>query len=299
MRPADGSTASGVGLGIAIVNYRNAHDTAELVRTLVAASHGAPVAVAIVDNSDQIAELEPVLHFAREHGMRARLIHGHGNVGYAAGNNLAADWLLDQGAEVLWVLNPDTRVTGGALGAVLDIRRHGERAVGATAVAGADRPARPGFGVLDLWTGQSGHYTPGAAGDPRKLTYVAGHSLVVTRPAWEDLGGLCDDFFLFYEEADLAVRCRRLGIPLAELPAPTVTHAGGATTGATTDLARKSTLTYFHASRSCMIFFRRHYRRRLPVAVTARLGYAAKVLLRGGSGAAGAVLRGMASGLRA
>jgi N-acetylglucosaminyl-diphospho-decaprenol L-rhamnosyltransferase len=311
MRPADGPTRPDAGLGIAIVNYRNAHDTAELVRSLAAANHSAanhgapnhsaiaPVAVAVVDNSDQMAELEAVVRFAREQGMHAQLIHGHGNVGYAAGNNLAAAWLLREGADVLWVLNPDTRLTDGAVTAVLEIRRHGERAIGATPVAGTGRSPHPGFGVLDLWTGQSGQFSPGAAGGSRKLTYVAGHSLVITRRAWEDLGGLSDDFFLFYEEADLAVRCNRLGIPLTALPTPTVAHPGGATTGATTDLTRKSTLTYFHASRSCIIFFRKHYRRRLPIAVTARLAYAAKVFLRGSAGAAGAVLGGLAAGLRA
>jgi N-acetylglucosaminyl-diphospho-decaprenol L-rhamnosyltransferase len=298
MSSPDGERPTGGTLGIAIVNYHSAPDVAELVRSLAAHGAAAGVALAVVDNSDQVPELEVVVRFARGHGMRAQLIRGNGNVGYAAGNNLAAEWLLGEGAEVLWVLNPDTRLTAGAVSAVLDVRRQGERAIAATAMAGPDRSPRPGLGVLNLWTGQS-HQRGGLQPGPGRLTYVAGHSLVVTRRAWEDLGGLSDDFFLFYEEADLAVRGRRLGIPLTVLPSPTVAHSGGASTGATTDLARKSTITYFHASRSCMVFFRKHYRRRLPIAVTFRLGYAAKVLVRAGASAAGAVLRGMSAGLRA
>ncbi|HKT01474.1 MAG TPA: hypothetical protein VJT31_18280, partial [Rugosimonospora sp.] len=103
-------------LGIAIVNFRSAGDTAELVRSVVDRA-GDPVprvALAIVDNSDQAEELRRVVARAAGRGVVATLIHGQGNIGYAAGNNLAAAWLLDQGADVLWVLNPDTRITGGA-----------------------------------------------------------------------------------------------------------------------------------------------------------------------------------------
>lgn len=288
-------------LGIAIVNYFNADDTAGLVRSIVGGDTdaGPRVAIAIVDNSDQPGELQPVVEFARRNGMESRLIHGHGNVGYAAGNNLAAAWLLETGADVIWVLNPDTRITGGALASVLDVLRAGDRAIAATTSAMSGGVGRPDLGMLDLWTGQSGRSPAQRPARSRKLTYVAGHSLVVTRRAWEELDGLSGDFFLFYEEADIAVRSARLGIPMTVIPDLTVHHAGGAATGATTDLKAKSIITYFHASRSCMIFFRKHYRRRVPLAVAARLFYAAKALLAGGPDAAIAVVRGTAAGLRA
>ena len=104
-------------LGIAIVNYLGAEDTGALVHSIVARNgvHGSPLAIAIVDNSDQRAQLEPVVAFATASGVTATLIQGHGNVGYAAGNNLAADWLLPLGVAAIWVLNPDTRITGGSL----------------------------------------------------------------------------------------------------------------------------------------------------------------------------------------
>ncbi|MGC5306746.1 hypothetical protein [Micromonospora zamorensis] len=289
-------------LGIAIVNYRNADDTAGLVQSIVArnATPGQPhVAIAIVDNSDQRAELEPVVEFARQNGMTSRLIDGHGNVGYAAGNNLGAAWLLEMGAAVIWVLNPDTRITGGALASTLEVFRLGDRAIGATSVPGPNGLSRPDLGVLNLWTGQSGQ--PSAAGvvGPRKLSYVAGHSVVVTRRAWEDLGGFSEDFFLFFEEADLAIRSAELGIPIAVIADLAVDHAGGGATGATRDMKAKSRIAYFHASRSCMIFFRKHHRPRVPLALAARVAYAGKALMVGGPAAANAIIRGVVAGLRA
>lgn len=271
-------------LGVAVVNYRSAADTDGLVRSIVARRADEPVEIAIVDNSDD--DLAATVAFARANGVGCVVIHGHGNVGYAAGNNLAAAHLLGQGASVLWVLNPDTRVVQGRLTALGDVV-----GVAATSVRADDGRTRPGTGAISRWTGQSG----GAGG----LAYVAGHSLVVGARAWQRLGGLSERYFLFFEEADLAVRCRALGVAASTVTEIVVTHAGGSATGATTDLRGKSTTAYFHASRSCVIFFRTHHRWRVPVVVAARLGYAAKVLRVAGRPGAKAVVRGLAAGLRA
>jgi N-acetylglucosaminyl-diphospho-decaprenol L-rhamnosyltransferase len=281
-------------LGVAIVNYHSADDVHELIGTLArcGVDDALTVLIAVVDNSEQPDNLEPALDRAARAGFASTLISGKGNVGYAGGNNLAANWLLAEGAEVIWVLNPDTRVTP------CDLRRVAEMAAAGRAVAATTLPGSgaPDTGCLDLWTGRSAA-VPGATGDRRRLAYAAGHSLVVTGAAWRELDGLSEAYFLFYEEADLAVRCQRHGIPLTRVPGVSVVHERGASTGSSDDLRSKSRVTYFHASRSCMIFFRTHRPWRLPVALLARLGYAARVLLAAGPRPAGAILRGALSGL--
>jgi GT2 family glycosyltransferase len=284
------------GLGICIVNYFTAASVAELMRTIVAHRDAdTELAIAIVDNSSEAEELDESLSYARANGIKCQLRHGHGNVGYAAGNNLGASWLLEIGADIIWILNPDTRVTGGSLSCLGKALPPGSRAIGATRSAGN----HTGTTVLDLWTGRSGSWPVGFSVPSRKLPYVAGHSVAISAGAWAELGGLSEEFFLFYEEADLAVRSGRLAIPVIEVADLIVQHLGGQASGATYDLARKSTLTFYHASRSCMIFFRKHYPKRLPIAFTARLGYALKVVLRAGPRAALAVARGCLAGLKA
>src|SRR3989442_1196326 len=136
--------------------------------------------------------------------------------------------------------------------------------------------------------------TPPPTGSGRRCC-PAGHSLLVTAQAWRDLDGFCEDFFLFFEEADLTMRSARLGIPTTVCTGLLVEHSGGGATGATRDLARKSRVAYFHASRSCMIFFRRHYPRRLPVAVAARLPSPAQAPVGGAPGAPRSACPGAAS----
>jgi GT2 family glycosyltransferase len=228
--------------------------------------------------------------------MKCHVLHSHGNIGYAAGNNLGAAWLLETGADVIWILNPDTRLVGGSLAAMAEICAAGERVVAATFDA---ETSGPGVGALNLWTGQSGRASALDCPGGTRVSYVSGHSLALTRQAWIELNGLSEDYFLFYEEADLAFRSSRKGIPMMVIPGMMVKHIGGTTTGVTKDLRAKSRVAYYHASRSCLIFFRKHYRNRVPLIATMRLAYAAKVFFAGGARAAGAILRGTVAGLRA
>lgn len=278
-------------LGIAVVNYESAIDVRGLMASLAERSSDANLAlfVAIVDNSDRPDPLDEAVSLAHQAGMTCKTFHGQGNVGYAGGNNLAAAWLLDQGVDAIWILNPDTRVVSGRLGSALDALGPDTRAIAATS-----RPetGTPDVAAINRWTGQS---SPGET--ISGLAYPSGHSLLIGRSAWAELDGLGSKYFLFYEEADLAMRARRLGIPTNVAADIAVAHGGGGSTGATYELRRKSRVTYFHASRSCMIFFRKHYPARLPVALAARLFYAARVLRQAGPTASLAVLRGLTAGL--
>lgn len=286
-RPRGRSPAT---LGIIVVNYRAAGDVTELVRSLTLCELSSlSVLLVVVENGDEADELQPAGEVALAAGIKVKIISGHGNVGYAGGNNLGAEWLLAQGADVLWILNPDTRVLPGSLRSVAELA-----GTGAVLAATVRPDGSPDFGVTSGWTGQSGK-SDGSGG--RGLSYISGHSILATAAAWNLVGGLCEDYFLFYEEADLAVRARTAGIATVVLPDLRVAHHEGRSTGSSTDLRRKSLITYFHASRSCMIFFRQHHPRRLPVAVAARLAYAGRVLVSAGPRPAAAVLRGVVSGL--
>ena len=284
-------------LGIVIVNFWSAKEVAHLVDSIITAGPftGTEVAMAIVDNSDEPEELSPTAELARRYSMKCHVLHGHGNVGYAAGNNLGAAWRWTTARKSS---GSSTPTLGWPADRSAQLWRRsvpgGERVIAATFDADTSGPA---IGALNLWTGQSGNATALQRPGGRRMSYVSGHSLALTRQAWIELGGLSEDYFLFYEEADLAFRGSRKGIPMMVIPGLMIKHIGGTTTGVSKDLRAKSRTAYFHASRSCLIFFRKHYRGRVPFIATMRVAYAAKVLFAGGAGAAGAILRGTAAGL--
>ncbi len=61
----------------------------------------------------------------------------------------------------------------------------------------------------------------------RRMDYVAGASMLVSRAFLRDVGLLCEDYFLFYEEPDWAARARGR-YRLAYAPKSVVYHKVGA-----------------------------------------------------------------------
>lgn len=171
------------------------------------------------------------------------LIHTGGNLGYAGGNNIGLRYALARGdADYCWVLNNDLVIAPDALSSLV-----------------ARMQAQPEAGLcgsvlLDYYTPQRVQALGGAKYNPwfgthraigantcarakidreaveRQMSYVIGAAMFVSRRWLDEVGLLCEDYFLYFEEIDWAVRGRgRLRLALA--PTSRVYHKGGASTG--------------------------------------------------------------------
>lgn len=78
------------------------------------------------------------------------------------------------------------------------------------------------------------------AAPQRAVGYLSGSCLLIRRDAWEDVGPLDEDFFLYAEEADWADRARRRGWFLIQIPEPGVVHSAAGTVGDDRLLSRRS-----------------------------------------------------------
>jgi N-acetylglucosaminyl-diphospho-decaprenol L-rhamnosyltransferase len=166
----------------------------------------------------------------------------HGNIGFAAANNVALR--RSQGRYVL-LLNPDVEIRAGTLAdlvAELDRRP----TVGAASVIqqSADGtlqpsarrfsgPARELAGAfllhrLPLGRGLREHMDVGAGGALEcSVDWVVGAFLAVRREALERVGGLDERFFLYSEEEDWCLRIRAAGWDIRHLPSLRVVHHCG------------------------------------------------------------------------
>ena len=75
---------------------------------------------------------------------------------------------------------------------------------------------------------------PGRSPDPRReyqgLVYcdwVTGSVLLIDRADYERIGGWCNDYWMYAEDADLCRRARDLGLSVAYCPDVQVLHAHG------------------------------------------------------------------------
>jgi GT2 family glycosyltransferase len=88
--------------------------------------------------------------------------------------------------------------------------------------------------------------------DPIEVDWVSGACMMVRRDAFEAVGGMDEQFFLYWEDADLCFRLKRAGWLTVYNPAVGITHF----TGRSSALARKESLIAFH--RGAYRYFSKH-----------------------------------------
>jgi len=64
----------------------------------------------------------------------------------------------------------------------------------------------------------------------REAGWLSGACLLISREAFEAVGGFDDKFFMYFEDVDLCARIARTGRTIIYAPSATVTHIGGAST---------------------------------------------------------------------
>ena len=220
-------------LSVVVVNYLRWQDTVELVRQLRATPalrHGA-AEIIIVDNDSSwhplIARLRrmPSVSLRRWRGNRGFARAVNEGVRFSRG-----DWIL--------LLNPDMSLEPGFLDKALARAEELAQTDAHTGIigfglrdadGGPQRSAGP-FPTLAsslarlLLPRRWRKYYLRTATACRPVDWVTGCCLLVRRTCWENVGGLDDDFFLYYEDVDLCRRARERGWTVWHEPILSATH---------------------------------------------------------------------------
>jgi len=288
-------------LGISIVNYFSSESVSRLLDSLRLFAGANKVRVVVVDNSNDYNKREPELlkksaKAATTATFQVEVLPAASNLGYGAGNNMGMRCLIDRGVKLLWVLNPDTVVSGSA-SLFLEEIASSTASLWSTCTV-EDGKTSHGFGFINTLTGKSTKRDCEVAAVGKfNMSYPSGHSIVFTREAWESLGGFDEDYFLFMEEADLTLRSLHQGLKIGSLQCVSVHHNQGLTTGSTTNLETKSLIAFTEATKSRVIFFRKFFPLRIPLLLLSRYVYALKVYCKGNPAGAKGIVSGITSGL--
>lgn len=70
----------------------------------------------------------------------------------------------------------------------------------------------------------------GAVTQPTDVEVVSGAAMLVRRDAWEEIGGMDEGFFLYFEDLDICRRLRRIGWRIVYHPHARARHQWGAST---------------------------------------------------------------------
>jgi GT2 family glycosyltransferase len=234
-------------VSILVVTYR-CRDAARGCLASLRETVAVPHEVVVLDNDSQDGTVEMV----REEFPDARLIASEENLGFAVGCNRAAE---EARGKYVLLLNPDTVVHEGAVGALLDFARaHPEHGLVGGRTLDPDGSVNPGscWGAPSLWslfcfaTLLSSAFKRTRLFDPeslgawqrdtvREVDIVTGCLLLAPRTLWQELGGFDARFFMYGEDADLSLRAAQLGYRPAITPDAVVTHEIGVSSAARED----------------------------------------------------------------
>lgn len=239
---------------VAIVNYRTAGLVIDCLGGLVKEMRAHPGARAVVvDNASGDNSCELIASAIRKNGWNrwVKLVASPVNGGFAQGNNraVAADRAAGGSPDFIWLLNPDTRVQPGAMGALLAFMGSRPRAgIAGSLLKDRDGQAWPyafrfpsllgeiergaRFGLVSrLLRNHAALREMGP--DPAPVDWVSGASMLIRRELLDSTGPMDERYFLYYEETDLCLQARRCGWECWYVPHACVMHIAGQSTGIT------------------------------------------------------------------
>jgi GT2 family glycosyltransferase len=251
-------------VAVVVVNYQNYEDLDGCLRSLAELCE--PVSVAVVDHASDPHAADDLSRKFPD----VQLVRRTGNDGFATGINIGA---RATSSRFLLLLNPDCVLERQACGQLADwMEANPDVAVAGPRIRNADGSVQPSARRFpDLTTaiaGRSSWLTRVLPGNPisrhnlpaREATVVApvevdwvsGACMIVRRDAFDNVGGLDEGFFLYWEDADFCRRLKEAGWRTVYLPSAVAVHIGGRSSRH----AAAASLEAFH--RSAFRLYRKH-----------------------------------------
>lgn len=226
------------GVVVVVVNWNSGAHLQACLRALAAQSV-TEFRVVVVDNASSDGSQRFV---AAAGDARFSLVQLDANTGFAHANNVGARH--GGGSEFVALLNPDAEPTPEWLAELLAAARAfpDVGAFGSHLIAADDHEVSDGTGDRYHFSGRAwrrDHRVPlqrsvRAAGE---IFAPCAAAALYRRAAWEQAGGLDEDFFCYMEDVDLGFRLRLLGWRARHVPTSLCYHAGSAITGRRSDFS--------------------------------------------------------------
>ena len=206
---------------IIIVTYNSAGTVRECLRSVQAFTHGT-YEVIVCDN----ASSDGTVNIISSELPQAKLIRNTENLGFAAANNQGASQATGR---VLAFINPDLYVSENWLEPLLACLESGPNIGTASPAIRHLANLEPiaaignqiylsGLTYLQKYGGAS------IRGTKVPITAFSGACFIIGQQLFEQVGGFCEDYFLYYEDTDLSIRLSMLGLEHLALPTVIVTH---------------------------------------------------------------------------
>jgi len=227
-------------LSIVIVNYKSEkylHDCIDSIRKKINNDILSDIVIVDNDGAADLRSLEKILS--------VKIIRPLENKGFGSASNLGA---RNSQGEFLFFLNPDTEIVSENIEGILNGLQcdHSIGIVGGK-LLNRDGGAQDWSAGNEITLGRIISNNLGFIKDRRiwenenriPAGWVSGTALIMRKKLFESVGGFDEDFFMYFEDADLCKRVRSLGKAVHFDPSLEIVHYGGASYEGESDSMQK------------------------------------------------------------
>jgi len=241
---------------ILILNHNGREDTLECLSSLASLEYP-DYGIVLVDNGSTDGSVAAV----KEASECVDVVLNEDNLGFAAGVNAGLEHVLSSGSEYILVLNNDTVATDPEFLKTLVrfARGHPD--------AGPISPKVTYYGSGKIWfaggrlsclTGFARHIGKGSpenavTGVPRRMEYVSGCCMLLSRRFLSTVGLFDPEYFFYYEDVDLCFRGARAGFSSFLVPGSVIQHKKSASAGFAGE-NRLSAFQAYYMARNALLF---------------------------------------------
>lgn len=222
-------------VGIILLNYGKVEETLSCLGSLKLLNYP-DFKVIVVDNAspDDSFEVLRSVKGKSENGLSEYLpfdlLASPHNGGYSAGNNLGIHHALQEGCEMIWLLNNDTQPDPDALTHLVVQAIKTKGLVGSVCRYPDGTYQRVGTRLKWL-TGSIKGYPETSLKDEMAVDNLTGASLLIPKTVIDQIGLLPEPYFLYFEDGEYSLRAQKAGFQTTVSIQSVVYHKEGATTG--------------------------------------------------------------------
>lgn len=230
-----------VDVSIIIVTYNTLKMTKECIDSVIQMTLGLKYEIILVDNNSQDGSRD---FFSCD--SRIKYIYSDKNLGFGKANNLGAK---HSSGKYLFLLNSDTLLKNNAIKIFYDYMENSDKQIASCGCMLVDKDNNyihsygdrhtfanslyewlifPITHKLRLETGLKKYFNPNAVDFPIEVGFVTGADVFLRREVYENYGLFDPDFFMYYEDAEMARRWQKAGFKNIVIKGPSIIHLVGA-----------------------------------------------------------------------
>lgn len=289
-------------VSIILVNYNNYTDTIECIESLVNIEYEY-YNIIVVDNASDNNSYD----ILRSRFPDINIIKSNVNLGFAGGNNVGIKYALEQGADLVLLLNNDTIVEKDFLtymvSTILEDENIGMVCCKIKYYSNKDKIWFAGGNInwsrLNVKHIGQGEIDDGRFDMKKEINFATGCCLLIKKEVFEKVGLLSEEYFMYFEDVDLCVKVVDAGYKVIYEPKAVIYHKVGFSCG-----GEESEFALRWGNRNRIIFMKK-YKKKFGKSYcgiilyfyTTRLIRIIQHILKGDIGKALAIIKGVKEGI--